>query len=535
MTIARGLTRFAAFGILLAVGAMVVRCDGAPGPDRTLSIVSGSENRSLEPIVREFCEDEGWACPMTYMGSVDIRLALEDGDPGHDAVWPAHSRWVEMGDRERRVKHLDSIMQSPVVFAITRAEGERLGLIDTEVTTADLVELVADGELEFIMTSATQSNSGFSAYIAMLTALAGEGDVLTAEMLEDEDLRERVRTLLSGVERTSGSSGWLADLYLEGAATGDYYAMYNYEALIIETNRELERRGLPPLYAIYPSDGVAVADSPLGFVAREDDPDQQAKEAFFLELQAHLQSEDIQQQLLDAGRRTGFGGVVRDADPNVFREDWGMDPDRVLPAIRFPAPPVIEEALALYQEALRRPSLLALCLDFSGSMQGRGEAQLKQAIDQLFDPEISRRYMLQAAETDVFMVIPFSHAPWGMVSAQGPEAATDLSKQVGELSAEGGTDMYACARRAIDEVRRHPAFETHNAGVILMTDGRSDGDPIAFEDYYRQLGLDIPVFAITFGDADDSQLQDIAQLTRARVFDGRENLTAAFRHARGYN
>jgi Ca-activated chloride channel family protein len=531
MPLVRGLLPTAA----VALAALAAGCDGPPGPERTLSIVSGSENRSLEPIVREFCEDRGWACPMTYMGSVDIRLALEDGDPGHDAVWPAHSRWVEMGDRERRVKHLDSIMQTPVVFAVTREEGERLGLIGGEVATADLVELVAAGELEFIMTSATQSNSGFSAYIAMLTALAGEGDVLTAEMLEDEGLREQVRTLLSGVERTSGSSGWLADLYLQGAASGDYYAMFNYEALIIETNRELEARGLPPLYAIYPTDGVAVADSPLGFVAREGDPHAEAKEAFFLELQGHLLSQDIQRRLLDEGRRTGFGGVVEGADPDVFREDWGLDVDSVLPAIRFPAPPVIEEALALYQEVLRRPSLLALCLDFSGSMEGPGEAQLKEAVERLFDPVTSRRYMLQAGANDVFVVIPFSHVTSDARAAQGPEAATDLAKYVSGLSARGGTDMYACARRAIDELRDHPAFADHTAGVILMTDGRSDGDPEAFARHYRELGLDIPIFAITFGNADPSQLEEVAALTRARVFDGREDLAAAFRHARGYN
>ena len=43
------------------------------------------------------------------------------------------------------------------------------------------------------------------------------------------------------------------------------------------------------------------------------------------------------------------------------------------------------------------------------------------------------------------------------------------------------------------------------------------------------------MFAITFGDADPQQLEALAQLTRARVFDGRKDLAAAFRTARGYN
>ncbi|NBB82694.1 MAG: solute-binding protein [Alphaproteobacteria bacterium] len=501
-----------------------------------LSIVSGSENRSLEPIVAEFCAEQGWACPMTYRGSVDIRLALADGTMEADAVWPAHSRWVEMGDRERRVKHLASIMTSPVVFAMTGAEADRLGFEAGEVTTRDLVERVAAGELEFIMTSATQSNSGFSAYLAMLTALAGSPEVLTEEMLGDPALRADVETLLGGVARTSGSSGWLRDLYLEGAESGAYYAMFNYEALVIEANRTLEERGLPTLQVFYPTDGVAVADSPLGFVTHADDPHGDAKEAFFQELQAHLLSDPVQAELLAHGRRTGFGGQVQDADPDIFRSDWGIDVESVLPAIRFPPPDVIEQALALYQEVLRRPSLLALCLDFSGSMDGLGESQLKEAVRLLFDPETSRRYLLQATAEDVFIAIPFSGLPWEPpVVAKGPAEAVQLAQVIAGLEANGGTDMYACAREAFDLLLAHPAYETHNPAVLLMTDGVSDGDAPAFLRFYEETQLDIPVFAITFGQADDSQLEQLAEWTRARVFDGREDLTAAFRHARGYN
>ena len=45
----------------------------------------------------------------------------------------------------------------------------------------------------------------------------------------------------------------------------------------------------------------------------------------------------------------------------------------------------------------------------------------------------------------------------------------------------------------------------------------------------------MPVFSIMFGDADESQLEDLAELTNARVFDGRENLVGAFRSVKGYN
>ena len=46
---------------------------------------------------------------------------------------------------------------------------------------------------------------------------------------------------------------------------------------------------------------------------------------------------------------------------------------------------------------------------------------------------------------------------------------------------------------------------------------------------------DIPVFSIMFGDASDEQLNEMSELTRARTFDGKNNLVQAFKNAKGYN
>ena len=47
--------------------------------------------------------------------------------------------------------------------------------------------------------------------------------------------------------------------------------------------------------------------------------------------------------------------------------------------------------------------------------------------------------------------------------------------------------------------------------------------------------MDIPVFSIMFGDAEESQLEELAQYTNGRVFDGTEDLIGAFRSVKGYN
>ena len=46
----------------------------APGPQFT--ILSGSENDVLEPMVQEFCQSRRANCTVKYQGSLDIALAL---------------------------------------------------------------------------------------------------------------------------------------------------------------------------------------------------------------------------------------------------------------------------------------------------------------------------------------------------------------------------------------------------------------------------------------------------------------------------
>lgn len=54
------------------------------------------------------------------------------------------------------------------------------------------------------MTSATQSNSGASAYIGFLYAFSGKTDVLTMTDLENTELQNNITDLLSGIDRSSG-------------------------------------------------------------------------------------------------------------------------------------------------------------------------------------------------------------------------------------------------------------------------------------------------------------------------------------------
>jgi Ca-activated chloride channel homolog len=106
--------------LALALGA----CSG-PGPQFT--ILSGSENDILEPMVQEFCQSRRATCTVKYQGSLDIALALKAGnDPQADAVWPAASIWIDMFDTARRVKSVKSIAQMPVILGVKRSKAQAL-------------------------------------------------------------------------------------------------------------------------------------------------------------------------------------------------------------------------------------------------------------------------------------------------------------------------------------------------------------------------------------------------------------------------
>lgn len=496
-------------------------------PGGRMRILSGSENQELEDIINACSEATGVDIQMEYKGSVDIMRELENGAPDYDAVWPASSIWVSMGDTGHLIKHSQSISMTPVVFGIRESLAEKLGFVGEKVSVNDILTAIRDEEMSFCMTSATQSNSGASAYIGFLYALLGKQEGLTSEDLQKPDLQADIRELLSGVERSSGSSDWLKDMFLEG----DYDAMVNYECLIIDANQQLEEEGKEPLYVVYPYDGLSIADSPLGYVDHGD----AEKEKAFLAVQEYLLSDKTQAEIEATGRRINAGGVSKE-NQDVFNRDWGIDTERILSPIQMPEAAVLTEALNVYQTSFKKPSLNIYCLDFSGSMSGTGEEQLKEAMAQILLQENARKNFLQANAGEVNEVVFFDDTILDVQAAadDSDEALAELNQKVADFQIAGGTDIYRAAAEAL-EIASGYDLTNYTPAIILMTDGRSNYNYSNFEEVWNRYEEDIPIFSITFGDADPGQLEELAKISGGRVFDGTKDLTAAFRSVKGYN
>lgn len=509
------------------------------GSGTTLKVASGSENKEAAEAIQKAVDGSGVGVELHYMGSLDIMQVLKDGGDDYDAVWPASSIWLTMGDVDHVVKDAQSTSTTPVVLGVAKSKAVELGWADdsgttTSVSTEQIIDAVSSGKLSFAMTSATQSNSGASAYLAFLTALTGKDTPLTADGLADTALQQKMESLLSGVDRSSGSSDWLKDMVVKDPDA--HPAMVNYESLVAQADKELEQAGHEPLLAIYPSDGIAVSDSPLGYVDRG-----QGAEDAFQSFQKALGSDDAKLLLERVGRRTGLGGrVANPGDEGVkqtFRADWGISADAgVLKAVPMPAADVTIQALDLYQTKLRRPSLTIWVVDYSGSMRGDGKKGVVDGLTQALDPTESAKSMVQPADGDANVLIPFSsHVINAEVSA-GTDTSSILSL-ARDTDASGGTNIYAGLDQALDVATNPEMTKGRTVAIVLMTDGKSKTDERdQFFSRYEAEGTGIPVFSIMFGDAEPDQLDEISERTNGKTFDGRTgDLATVFRTVKGYN
>ena len=489
-------------------------------------ILSSSENKDIEPVIRKYFNDKGINVRIDYAGTIEIMDKMNNNED-YNAIWASNSIWLYMLNDSYKVIDSKSTSINPVVFGIKKSVAEKLGFIDKEVYTKDILDAIKRGDLKFVMSSATQTNTGASAYLGFLQTLAGNPEVLTSEHLKDEKLISDITDLLNGVTRTSGSDEFLE----EALKKGDYDAAISYESSLINLNKSLVKDGKEPYYIIYPVDGVTISDSPLAYV----NDGSSDNEEIFLDFQKYILSKEVQKELEDYGRRTWYGGDNENASGDIFNKDWGIDTSKYLLPVKYTSSAIIKEALILYQTEFRKPTHTVFCLDYSGSMYGEGNKQLVDAMDYILTEEKASKNLVQFSSKDKIDVITFDSK---ILDEFNTESGTDTSKLLSDIkNAEigGSTNLYDPVIRALKILSSEDANK-YNLSVILMTDGA--GNSGYFSDYrraYKALNLEIPVYAIMFGSAERYQLEEITNLANGKVFDGRSNLLGAFKEVRGYN
>lgn len=491
----------------------------------TLKILSSYENSVVEDEIKDYAKSIDKKVEFVYMGDLDIVDELDRNSKEYDAVWISNSMWLYLLDNSYLTSNSKSVSISPVVFGITKSKANELGLIDKDITNKDILNLIKENKIKYVMSSVTQTNTGATAYLGFLSSLAGNPEVLTEEMLYDENLIASLKDVFSGVERVSGDETYLEEMFLND---NSYDSIIASESSLININQKLVKNGKEELYLIYPSDGVAINDSTFAFINNVDE-----KEEMFLDIQKYLLSDSGKKMLEENGQRTWYGGVTTKADKDIFNKNWGIDTTEYLNVTKFPSKKVITSAINLYIERLRKPTHVVFCLDYSGSMYGEGIDELNKAMNYILNYDLASKDKLQFSEYDKITIIPFSSKVIGTVTSDGKDT-TRLINYLNNQPATGSTALYDAVVNGLDILSRESNDYTKT--IIAMTDGAANvGSFIDVRDYYNNNDLNIPVYSITFGSAEEEQLEEIAYLTNAKVFDGRTDLLKAFKDVRGYN
>lgn len=505
----------------------------SPGP---LRIVAGSEVKILEDagIFAAFTKATGIQLSVAYKGSVDIRnqvMRYTVSNPKDvDVFWAASPIWLPGS----LVQNKTSVFRTYVVFAVDPFLGDDLKWdIQKGISTANIVSAIRADKLKLAMPSASQDDAGAMFYMATLSALKGGSGVVQKNDLTDPAIIEAIKAIYGAVDGSAGTTALLAQKVIENRQS--YNAVIMPEASIIGVNKTLAERGLPPFTVFYIQDATAVEFFPLGYVNNG----VPVKLEQFSQLTAYLKSQSVQSQLLAHGWRTSpIGMAIANPDPTVFNPAWGIDTKTDFLSVTLPKEPVITEALNIYQSAFRKPSFTVYCLDFSGSMAGTGERQLKDAMDLLLDQNRAAQVLLQATGQDKIIVLGFNHNVWevGQVVGNDYNTLKALSSTIAKTPANGNTAMFSATGTALDLINK--SWDPHyNYSIIVLTDGQSNSgwDSAAFRSFYQSTSRNVPVYGILFGAADNRQLSDLAVTSGGAVFDGRKDLSLAFRQAKGNN
>ena len=495
----------------------------------TFKILASTSTEAMSKQLISYAKENGFTVEFEYYGDLEIVDILNADSSQYDAVWISNSIWLYMLDNTSLITNSKSIVIDPVVMAIEKSKAEELGFVNKDVYNQDILNAIKENRLKYVMASVTKTNTGATTYLSFLNSLAGSPEVLTEEMLESETLKSDLRDFFKGVERVSGDENYLIDMY----KNGDYDAMFNYESSLIKLNQDLESSGQEPLYLIYPVDGVAINDMPFAYI-NNDSTDEDTKEKFTL-LQSYLRSDEIITEMEELGYRSWYGGVKENVNTDVFNPDWGIDTSKYLKDMKYPSKSVITSAINLYIEELRKPTHVVFCLDTSGSMYDTGLAELKDAMNYILSYETASKDQLQFSDSDKITVITFNQNTKDIYETKYGNETNDVIKDINKLSATGGTNIYDPSIAALKILMQDDSDE-YTKTVILMTDGQSNNGSFgSLKNFYEANKLDIPIYSITFGSSSETELEKIADLTNAKIFDGKSGLRAAFAEVRSYN
>lgn len=375
----------------------------------------------------------------------------------------------------------------------------------TAKTHRDLDAASPPLKIHYVQTAPSRSNSGLQTLMAQYASVSGK----RPEQMTLADVQQytpQVKAIQQKVTRYGVSTNSLASAM---AKNGSFWASVGsvYESSVIQANASLQP-GQPRYEAIYPkstfsSNMRAILPTAPWLSDRE--------KAAAEQVITFLQSPDAQQIATDLGLRPGMPGVALGAK---FSPEFGVDPQAKYDSYRPPQPQVAEAMIEAWEQIAKKPSLVVLAVDSSGSMQGNKLPAVQSTL---------QTYISKMSPQDRVALIDFDSEIREPVLIDGSAAGRERGMAfISSLRAEGGTALYDSALYARNWLQKNLRSEAINA-VLVLTDGEDSGSQETLDQLKSELAQSgfesdqrISFFTVGYGNEgefDSSALEQIAQPT----------------------
>jgi len=402
------------------------------------------------------------------------------------------------------------IASSPMVFMTSPEVAQGLSKLDAPFKTFVNAKVLKDlspnaGVIPFtyVHTAPTRSNSGLQSLVAQYAEVSGKRpEQLTAA--DVQTYQNQVKQIQSKVTRYGVSTNALAKSMV---TNGQFWAAIGsvYESSVITANSSLQA-GQPRYQAVYPK---STFSSNMRAIVPNAPWMDANKKAAAQKVVTYLQSNEAQQILTELGLRPGTPGV---ALGTKFTADFGVDPQAKYDSYRPPQPQVVEAMIKSWQEQAKKPSLVVVVIDTSGSMKGARIAAMQSTL---------QAYVNSLTSKDTIAMMDFNTVINPPVVIEGtPEGKAKGLQYVASLKANGQTRLYDATLAGRNWLQQNLRKDGINA-VLVLTDGADSGSSIQIAQLLAELkksGFEteqrISVFTIGYGDEKEfnpKALQDIAQ------------------------
>ena len=402
------------------------------------------------------------------------------------------------------------VASSPMVFMTSPEVAQGLSKLNTPFKTFVNANVLKDisptaGVVPFtyVHTAPTRSNSGLQSLVAQYAEVSGK----RPEQLTVADIQtyqNQIKQIQSKVTRYGVSTNALAKSMV---TNGQFWAAIGsvYESSVIAVNSSLQA-GQSRYQAVYPK---STFSSNMRLIIPNAPWMDANKKAAAQKVVTYLQSNEAQQILTELGLRPGTPGV---ALGSKFTADFGVDPQAKYDSYRPPQPQVVEAMVKNWQEQAKKPSLVMVVIDTSGSMKGARISAMQSTL---------QSYVNSLTPKDTIAMMDFNSIINAPVLIEGtPEGKAKGLQYVASLKAAGQTKLYDATLAGRNWLQQNLRKDSINA-VLVLTDGADSGSNTNIDQLLGELkksGFEtdqrISIFTIGYGDEKEfspKALQDIAQ------------------------